>query len=165
MAILLAAGITATASVSRAAVSRDYSAPTVQRCLTAKGEFVTYAQAPKSWFQAFNLKHIPDGLTARVGMIGPGETPGGKFAIDKGVLFFFRTPLSAQRGEAELVADFIFGHGVTGIERIAIALQMPPNGRVAKTLHRVIGNIVVIWWGPRREHPRASDRNLALCLR
>jgi hypothetical protein len=142
----------------RRSLDGTYVAAKMGACLHTHG--VTYGIEPTSGLKPSFRKLYPPGLTTELSIIGYGPpgtpqppNPGPK--IDSVTLEFFRTTTLAKKGEAKIVAIWIYGKG-TG-------LPPPPTQAVARTLFRLQGNVVVLWEYPRY-YPAASDKILNACF-
>lgn len=160
LTVLLA---TATASATSSAVTRGtsgalYSPRAVYNCLSHKQPgthamgFVRMNTAPRKYFPPGMTWHISD-----LAIYGPKLDPIG--------LYFFKSDALAQAGESKLVDSLIFGKGNAGNlgKLISVIAPPPPTEAAARDLHRVTGNVVILWNYPRR-HVAASDRQVNTCL-
>lgn len=141
--------------------SGSISAQSVQKCL-----FEHHVMATVLTVTSKQRKYLPPGVVESVAIIGsvPGVAPApGEITIDDGTLWFFRTAALARKGEAKLVATWIYGRGLTPFEAALMAAHRPPNAAAARPLHQVLLNAVVIWQYPRH-YVAPSNKVVERCI-
>jgi len=152
---------------AQAANGPAYRPSAIAHCLTEHGVgggLPNRGSQPESASQKALDKQLeklqPPGITGTVLMtqlFGP--------KVDGAVFYFFRTAALARKGEARLVATKLLLRGVptTLATLFRAAGAVPPSAAAARDLHRVVGNVVLLWGYPRR-HSAVSDRIVSACF-
>jgi hypothetical protein len=85
-------------------------------------------------------------------------------AVGTGSLWVFKTPALAHAGEAKLASVWIWGKGLTPLLKSVDGWKKaPPTAAAARSLYRVVSNVVVLWPYPRY-FAASSDRIVNACL-